>query len=225
MSDNGDSRLKRSKISDIFMSKTKRILLLLCILIMFKYLQKSFYDVHIDLHVKYNKDWDNLVIALKTGKSTILRRVPIQMATFLSDVRNLVIFGDEDAVMGELQMINIINNSSYARSVDELRRIVGKDSYKDPNQEIIPDKQSMGWMMDAHKNLPAFEYLSVHYPSAQWYLMIDDDTFVFKRNLEKFIMGLNSSQSYYIGTPYTFKGCGIPKGESGPLFAQGELIN
>jgi hypothetical protein len=118
-------------------------------------------------------------------------------------------------------MINIIKNSSYGRSVEELQKIVGKDKDQNPEEEIIPDKQSLGWMMDAHKNLPALEYLSAHYPNAQWYLLIDDDTYVFKENLLNFLIGLNSSESHYIGAPYLFKGCGVPKGELSPFFAQG----
>jgi hypothetical protein len=182
---------------------------------LFKYL-------HSDSDSKnYTKKWDDVVIGVKTGKRTILRRVPIQISTFLKDVRNLVIFGDEDATLGKLKMINIIKNSSYAISLDELRKIIGKD--KNQNlQEIIPDKQSLGWIMDAHKNLPALEYLSIHYPTAKWYLLIDDDTYVFKENLKNFLIGLNSSESHYIGAPYLFKGCGVSKGELSPYFAQGD---
>lgn len=205
----------------LLMRRTRRIIFLLCMLMIFKYLH--FTSDHVS-NVVYNSDWDDWAIGLKTGKSTILKRVPIQMATFLSDVRNLIIFGDEDAIMGDLEMINIIKNSSYGKSLDELRSIVGRDDPINSSEELVPDKDSLGWMMDAHKNLPALEYLMQQFPNAKWFLLIDDDTYLFKHNLKRFLTSLNSSDSHYIGTPYTFNGCGLVPGERSILFAQGILF-
>ena len=199
---------------------TRRFILLLCPLaiILFNYFNAVYWY---SSSKRYNAEWDDWAIGLKTGKNTLMNRVPVQMATFLSDVRNLVIFGDEDAEFGKLKMINIIKESSYAKNLDEVRKLPSKDQPKNPEKEIIPDKSSKGWIMDAHKNLPALKYLIKHYPNAEWYLLIDDDTYVFKQNLKNYLSTLNSSENHYIGVPYTFSGCEVREDVKSPSFAQG----
>ncbi|KAJ3411057.1 hypothetical protein HDV05_002848 [Chytridiales sp. JEL 0842] len=79
-----------------------------------------------------------------------------------------------------------------------------------------------GWKKDAHKNLPGLRLLYEKYPDADWYLMIDDDTYVFMENLEFHLQNFDPKEKYYIGTRNMFRGCdGIQQFGEGPLFAHG----
>ncbi|KAI8826509.1 hypothetical protein BJ741DRAFT_671289 [Chytriomyces cf. hyalinus JEL632] len=66
---------------------------------------------------------------------------------------------------------------------------------------VVPGQKAKtkGWTLDAHKNLPAFRLLYNKFPNADWYIMIDDDSYIF-----------------------LFRGCdGVRKMGDGPKFAQG----
>ena len=64
----------------------------------------------ISKRIIYDSQWDDLAIALKTGKEVALQRVPIQLLTFLADVRNKIIIGDDNVTIGEYAMINVVSD-------------------------------------------------------------------------------------------------------------------
>jgi hypothetical protein len=66
---------------------------------------------------------------------------------------------------------------------------------------------SVGWKTDAHKNLPGFRLLNQKFPTAKWYIMIDDDTYLFKHNLAHFLADFDHTEGHYFGLPSSFKGC------------------
>ncbi|KAL7749893.1 hypothetical protein RI367_004769 [Sorochytrium milnesiophthora] len=88
--------------------------------------------------------------------------------------------------------------------------------------DLIPDQASRGWRLDAHKNLPAFREMYHRYPDGKWYVMIDDDTYMFMENLHVFLRGFNHSEPWYLGAPNHFRGCdGVRKLGEGPPFGHG----
>ncbi|KAJ3034865.1 hypothetical protein HK097_004371, partial [Rhizophlyctis rosea] len=92
-----------------------------------------------------------------------------------------------------------------------------------PGEEaVIPDKASKGWQADAHKNLPGFRVLGERFPDAEWYFMVDDDTYLVLPNLLPYLSNLDPTLPHYIGSPNFFTGCdNVRKMGEGPLFAQG----
>jgi hypothetical protein len=72
---------------------------------------------------------------------------------------------------------------------------------KDAKDAIVPDNSAVGWKKDAHKNLPGFIHLWNSFPNAEWYFMIDDDTYLFLENVMRAVEGLNPDNGYYFGTP------------------------
>jgi hypothetical protein len=58
--------------------------------------------------LKFDPQWDDFAIAVKTGSEVALQRVPIQLLTFLSDVRNKIIIGDgPNVTVGDYEMIDV----------------------------------------------------------------------------------------------------------------------
>ena len=74
-------------------------------------------------------------------------------------------------------------------------------------EEIIPDEDSKGWKSDATKNLPGFKALYEHFPDAEWYFMIDDDTYVFLDNVKKALSKYDPLEPHYLGAATGFIGC------------------
>ena len=62
-------------------------------------------------NLKFDPQWDDFAIALKTGSDVALQRVPIQLLTFLSDVKNKIIIGDgPNVTVGDYEMIDVYTN-------------------------------------------------------------------------------------------------------------------
>ncbi|KAI9189790.1 hypothetical protein H9P43_001223 [Blastocladiella emersonii ATCC 22665] len=90
------------------------------------------------------------------------------------------------------------------------------------DREVVPDQKSRGWKLDAYKNIPAVREMYHRYPDAKWYIMIDDDTYVFMENLHRVLSALDPSEPHYVGAPNHFRDCdGITKLGDGPMFAHG----
>jgi len=72
----------------------------------------------------------------------------------------------------------------------------------DPEAEAdILRQQRPSFPHTAHKVLPGFNLMHAKWPAANWYIMIDDDTFVFRRALAKLLSGLDPQDKHYIGYP------------------------
>jgi hypothetical protein len=89
---------------------------------------------------------------------------------------------------------------------------------------VIVDKKSLGWKSDAHKNLPGFKLLYDAHPNADWFIMLDDDTFMLFENLVDYLDENfpDPDAQIYLGNPNRFIGCdGVTKMGKGPGFAHG----
>jgi hypothetical protein len=88
--------------------------------------------------------------------------------------------------------------------------------------EIIPDQNSKGWKSDAKKNIPGYKVLYEKFPNADWYIMIDDDTYLFMDNLKEKLDQYNPLDPVYLGAPTNFIGCdGVKEWGKSIYFAHG----
>ena len=61
--------------------------------------------------ITYNSQWDDFAIALKTGSEVALQRVPIQLVTFLADVKDKIIIGNgPNIAVGDIEVIDVYTN-------------------------------------------------------------------------------------------------------------------
>ena len=86
----------------------------------------------------------------------------------------------------------------------------------------IRQSWKLGWKVDAYKNIPGFKELWKRFPEKDWYLMIDDDTYLLLDNLLNFLEGLDPKEPIYMGAPHIQVGCdGIKDYNDSLPFAQG----
>ncbi|KAJ3108127.1 hypothetical protein HDU96_007675 [Phlyctochytrium bullatum] len=182
--------------------------------------------------------YDRIAIALKTGHDTAASRASVQLLTFLSHVRNVLVIGDYPGDhIGPVPVVDVYNGV-----LDEARRRAGlptspgsrrverRSDVETPHvaRRGLPDQianveATHGWATDAHKNLPGFQVLHHKFPDAEWYLMIDDDTYLFMDNLLAYVAQLNPDDPReYRGSVNMFAGCdGVEELGQGPGFAHG----
>ncbi|KAI8822341.1 hypothetical protein BJ741DRAFT_672382 [Chytriomyces cf. hyalinus JEL632] len=161
----------------------------------------------------------NIAIVLKTGSETLIDRVVIQLATFLNRIENLLVVGDKPGfAIGDYKMVDVYSQLyvdtrkrvglKLDGSQDDLagvKRMWSNNAHK--NEVDRRDDESAfqrsdrvflrkNRKADAHKNLPAFKILLEKYPDANWFLMIDDDSYVYWGNLAEYLKDKDPSKPY-----------------------------
>jgi hypothetical protein len=160
-----------------------------------------------------------IAVALKSAKDTAWDRVPMQVLTFLQASMpkgvemNWLAIGDKPNVrVGNVEIIDVNSHLYDNITVDIVKR----------GDNVIVNNNSDGWKNDQLKFLPGFKKLYERFPGHDWYIMIDDDTYVFWDNLVRKLKTYNSSLPWYLGRAHSFVGCdGVTKHGKGPSFAHG----
>ncbi|KAL0484563.1 hypothetical protein AKO1_011592 [Acrasis kona] len=160
------------------------------------------------------KGADKFVIGVKTGTDVVAERVPIQILTFLQHALNVYYLSDDNSYIGHHFMTGIVKEEFDAKKL--LRS----------DKKISRVEDTVGWDVDRHKYFPGFKFLYEKHPDKDWYVIIDDDTYVFWDELVAFLNSnkerYDPSKDLYLGLARVVKGCSnITSFEHSPNFAYG----
>eukprot|EP00835_Amoeboradix_gromovi_P006610 NODE_814_length_3983_cov_0.318229.p1 type:complete len:421 gc:universal NODE_814_length_3983_cov_0.318229:280-1542(+) len=165
---------------------------------------------------KSNNSNDFLAICLKTGMETNMERIPVQLLTFLESERPLIISDFEENV-GNNRVVNILPPNKQRTTFTNNRH-----AESTATDEQKPNESKEGWKLDAYKNFPGFKKMNTDYPDSKWFIMLDDDTYLFKNNIIAHLKTLDHNTPYYLGAGNNFRGCdNVNRMGDGPLFAHG----
>lgn len=204
-----------SKVVRIFRSQRRIKSVLFLILLLAFYLLPRILPKY-----KNNLKYDKYAVAVKSGKEVAFRRIPAQLLTFLGAINNLILIGESSGKIGKYEMEDVYTHLyDYEQEVNKSSQRIERRGL---DEQVEVDENSIGWKSDAHKNFPGLKLLWNRFPNADWYVMIDDDTYLSMENLENYLSQYNPSQPLYIGSPTSFIGCdGVTSWTGGPLFAHG----
>ena len=141
---------------------------------------------------------------VQTGRASAQEAVAAIMTTFLQQAAQHTGFVADVESTGRIKLANTRNEMeqwSLARW-EEAWPQNGVQSSSDAQAE--PDSltpQHHYYPHGAHKVLPGFNLMRSQWPQASWYIMIDDDTFIFRRGLARLLSGLDPQDKHYIGYP------------------------
>ncbi|KAJ3244571.1 hypothetical protein HDU78_010781 [Chytriomyces hyalinus] len=191
-------------------------------------------DPHRHITHAFDPAFSNLAIAIKTGPEVAFDRIPIQILTFMHRVQNHILIGSNGAfTLGRGMQVHDVVTGSYAGSglasggnVSDADAAILERAIQPPildtKDTVVPDTKSLGWKNDANKNVPGFKKLFETYPDAHWYMMIDDDTYIFLDNLMEHLSTVDHETPIYAGRANAFIGCdNVQHHGDGPAFAHG----
>lgn len=183
----------------------------------------------------WEKVMDDVAIVVKTGSETHEKRLRVlKEKGWMSVGRripNLLVIGDSPApgVVGMMRYgTEVLLDAEWHEEHNDAQDTKAgvKQSYVDVhpltgrgggNSANIHDRpqwwfSKVGWRGDKDKNLPAFHLLRTLYPNKKWYIMLDDDTYIFLDNFAEWALrhdhNFPASQPTYTGKIFYIANCG-----------------
>lgn len=167
---------------------------------------------------------DQIVVTVKTGASEASDRLPIQLATTLRCVSNVLLFSDMEQQLGQ----HIIHDALAA--VPEFLKAGNSDfdlyrqqqARKSLGWHDIPTTEEIknsAWTLDKYKNLHIVAKSWWLIPQKKWYLHLDADTYLVWPSLLFWLERLNASEAIYTGSLTCFGNLKAAHGGSGILLS------
>jgi len=162
-------------------------------------------------------EYDDIALCIKSGADVFYDRIPDLLKSYPRYVRNKIIVGEKPGYrVGNYTMHDVCTPTygeiketywSKGKKKDEKEEDSTKKETNEQNKNDKDDKNQgrkqdftkLGWQLDVYKNIPAFKLLYDTFPNAKWYMMVDDDTYVFLSNLKKRLSFYNPDEKLYLG--------------------------
>ncbi len=141
---------------------------------------------------------------VQTGKESAEEAVAAIMVTFLQQAAAHAGFVADVEAVGKVKLADtghMMERWSLAHWEDEWRQdsLGSEQAAETGTDSLRPQRPS--YPHGAHKVLPGFNLMHAKWPDASWHVMVDDDTFVFRRSLANLLSDLDPEGKHYIGYP------------------------
>lgn len=170
---------------------------------------------------------DDIFLMAKTGSDVMWSRMPVHLHTTFSRFPNFAIYSDRPGTIAGYEVIDVFADmpEDVLNSQDlfkyRIMREMQDDAWMWSAEDITLEE---GWNMDRFKNIPMMLHAYKTAPAkTQWFIMIDDDTYMFSGNIAKFLRTLDSSRPYYIGSIAMVRDVFFAHGGSGVIFSRAAL--
>jgi hypothetical protein len=181
-------------------------------------------------------DPGTIAIAVKTGATEAVEKIPMLMSTTLQCAQHVKIFSDlEQDIAGykihdalaDIPQSAMEGNSDFdyywklkeAQRYGQIEKMLR--GHHDPR--ITTDLAS--WTLDKYKQLHILEKLYAEYPDKDWYMMVDADTYIVWSNLLRWLKQLPqpTTEKLYLGSSAKAAGVKFAHGGSGILLSQATM--
>ncbi|ORX43262.1 hypothetical protein BCR36DRAFT_415674 [Piromyces finnis] len=157
-----------------------------------------------------SNEYDDFAFVIKSGADVFYDRIPGLLQSYPKYIKNKIIVGEKPGYkVGNYTMHDVctptygeIKETYWSQHKDTIEKKMKEQEENGPNDESQGRKQDftkLGWQLDVYKNIPAFKLLYDTYPNAKWYVMVDDDTYVFLSNLKKRLSFYDPDEKLYLG--------------------------
>jgi hypothetical protein len=151
----------------------------------------------------YPSEDSDVVIAVKTGATEAMARIPMLLATFLSCAKNDVLFfSDMEQDIGEVHvhdaLVDVVDRAKKVNDDFELYELQKK--FKDYGDDVSSlSKAKEAWALDKYKNIHIAQKAWELRPNRTWYFFIDADTYVLWPSFFAWLKRLDPTKDLYLG--------------------------
>ncbi|KAL2267970.1 hypothetical protein VTJ83DRAFT_2816 [Remersonia thermophila] len=158
-----------------------------------------------------NLTTNDVLLIMKTGTTSMWKRLPIYLTTSLSPDRippeNVVIYSDSNDQIGSFQIIDVLANITeitkarpdfqvYQQQPEYARHNVYVEAAGVEGDNYGPPG---GWIIDKYKFVPLMQHAGRNWPKAKWYIYMEDDTYLFLPSVLRYLSGFDWQEPHYLG--------------------------
>ncbi|KAF4625949.1 hypothetical protein G7Y89_g12216 [Cudoniella acicularis] len=170
-------------------------------------------------------DPKDVVILVKTGATSIWRRMPAHMSTTLGNPNmtpNIIYYSDSPDNINGNPVIDVLANVSASLKASPDFELYSK-AKEVKNNNLYLESGSMegdsylpgGWRLDKYKFVPMFAHAAATMPGKKWYIYMEDDNYYFWETLYAWLATLDHTKSLMVGSPAFRLGEDFAHGGSG----------
>ncbi|KUJ09646.1 uncharacterized protein LY89DRAFT_690101 [Mollisia scopiformis] len=168
---------------------------------------------------------NDIAILVKTGATSIWRRMPAHMSTTLSNpllTPNIIYYSDSSDNLNGSPVLDVLANVSAALKATPDFALYTKAA-EIADQNLYLESGSMegdfylpgGWRLDKYKFVPMFQHVAAYMPGKKWYVYMEDDNYFFWENLFSWLGTLDHTAPLLVGSPAFRLGEDFAHGGSG----------
>jgi hypothetical protein len=170
-------------------------------------------------------DPKDVAILVKTGATSIWRRMPAHMSTTLGNpalTPNIAYYSDSpDNINGNPVIDVLVNVSSSLKSSPDFelyqkaKEVAAQNLYLESGSMEGDFYLPGGWRLDKYKFIPMFAHIAEYMPGKKWYVYMEDDNYFFWETLYSWLGTLDHTSPLLIGSPAFRLGEDFAHGGSG----------
>ncbi|APA09673.1 hypothetical protein sscle_05g044430 [Sclerotinia sclerotiorum 1980 UF-70] len=155
-------------------------------------------------------DPKDVIILVKTGATSIWRRMPMHMSTTLGNKEltpNVVYYSDiADNINGNPVIDSLANVSATLKASPDFElykkasEAVSHNLYQESGNLDGDFDLPGGWRLDKYKFLPMFQHAAIHHPGKKWYIYMEDDNYFFWETLYAWLASLDHTSPLLVGS-------------------------
>lgn len=170
-------------------------------------------------------DPKDVVILVKTGATSIWRRMPGHMSTSLGDpalTPNIIYYSDAPDNINGNEVIDVLANVSSTLKASPDFELYNKSKQVGDNN-LYMESGGMegdsylpgGWRLDKYKFVPMLQHAANTLPGKKWYIYMEDDNYYFWETLYAWLATLDHTAPVMFGSPAFRLGEDFAHGGSG----------
>lgn len=155
---------------------------------------------------------DDILLILKTGGTTLWKRLLIHLTTSLAPSRispsNIVVYSDQAETISGVTIVDALANMT-AETKQSADFAVYREQSEMNDYNYYVEASGVngdewgpvgGWIVDKYKFLPLIKHAGENWPKAKWYVYMEDDAYLFLPNIRHFLARFDPREKHYLGS-------------------------
>lgn len=151
----------------------------------------------------FGEGTERIFLLMKTGYSVQWERLPVHFFSTFTRFPNFAIYSDSASSMAGYEIIDILQDLPMpVLQNNQLGLYVEQQKARQDHtySKIERPKDERPWIMDKFKNIPMLQHAWKHAPDNDWYIIMDDDSYLFSDNVGRWLNTLDPNKPYYLGS-------------------------
>jgi hypothetical protein len=171
----------------------------------------------------YPSGVENIFFMLKTGGSVLWKRLPVHLFTTLTRTPHFAIYSDSPGSIAGYEVVDILQNVTDETLASAEFELYRHQRYIHDNHGVIDYSEidiAGGWDLDRFKNIPMLAHAYSISPDSDWFVFMDEDTYLMADGLADRLKKLDPNTPLYLGSKALLGNLEFAHGGSGVVVSR-----